>query len=72
MEAITCFECTGRLTFYGKLEAAFQDIGGFDPGCLCRASFLGFVKLAFLDIRRLRRAGAGLGRENRAGYCSII
>ena len=30
MEGIACFDCAGRLTLYGKLEAAFQDIGGFD------------------------------------------
>jgi hypothetical protein len=30
LEAIACFDCAGRLTLYGKLEAAFQDIGGFD------------------------------------------
>ena len=30
LEGITWFGCAGRLTLYGKLEAAFQDIGGFD------------------------------------------
>ncbi len=30
LEGIACFDCAGRLTLYGKLEAAFQDIGGFD------------------------------------------
>jgi hypothetical protein len=31
VEAIAFFEHAGRLTLYGKLEAAFQHIGGFDP-----------------------------------------
>lgn len=30
LECIACFDCAGRLTLYGKLEAAFQDIGGLD------------------------------------------
>ena len=30
LECIAGFERAGRLTLYGKLEAAFQDIGGFD------------------------------------------
>src|ERR1700674_3052778 len=30
LEGIACFDRAGRLTLYGKLEAAFQDIGGFD------------------------------------------
>src|SRR5206468_11200797 len=32
LEGIASFDCAGRLTLYGKLEAAFQDIGGFDSG----------------------------------------
>src|SRR2546427_13022761 len=31
LEGISCFEHAGRLALYGKLEAAFQDIGGFGP-----------------------------------------
>src|SRR5262245_19997492 len=31
VEAIAFFERAGRLTLDGKLEAAFQHIGGFDP-----------------------------------------
>src|SRR5712692_4717656 len=30
LEGIACFDCASRLTLYGKLKAAFQDIGGFD------------------------------------------
>ena len=30
LECIAGFERAGRLTLYGKLEAAFQDIGGLD------------------------------------------
>jgi hypothetical protein len=32
LEAIACLEHARGLTFDGKLEAAFQDVGGFDPG----------------------------------------
>lgn len=34
LEAITCFERNGLPTLYRKLEAAFQDIGGFDSRML--------------------------------------
>ena len=30
LEGIAYFEYAGRLTFYGKLETTFHDIGGFD------------------------------------------
>jgi hypothetical protein len=30
LEGIACLDSAGRLTLYGKLETAFQDIGGFD------------------------------------------
>ena len=30
LDGIAGFHCAGCLTLYGKLEAAFQEIGGFD------------------------------------------
>ena len=30
LEGIACFHRAGRLTLYGKFEAAFQDVSGFD------------------------------------------
>ena len=32
LKTVTWLDCAGRLTLYGKFEAAFQDISGFDPG----------------------------------------
>ena len=30
LKVITCVDCAGWLTFYGKLKVAFQHIRGFD------------------------------------------
>ena len=31
LKTVSWLDCAGRLTLYGKFEAAFQDVGGFDP-----------------------------------------
>src|SRR2546426_9303978 len=64
LEAIAWFEHAGRLTLYGKLEAAFQDIGGFDTRM--RVSRDGYLRLygRFHKDRRIaRRRTVGL-RQN--------
>src|SRR5439155_19300810 len=64
LDAIACFERTGRLTFDGKLEAAFQDIGGVDAGMFMWPDRHARFYCRFPEQRHMARAGTlGLWRN---------
>ena len=64
LKTVTWLDCAGRLTLYGKLEAAFQDIGGFDPRM--RVSGDGHARLygRFHEQRRIARRRTVRLRQN--------